>query len=56
MFWITCLNISIHVLNIFIPYIYFLQPLFLRLVNPYIEDISTLFKPIFTGYKCDMSK
>ena len=28
------------------------QRLFLRLVNHYIEDVSTLVKPIFTGKKC----
>ena len=39
---LTCSDISPHILNIFIPYIYLFQPLFLRLVNPYIEDVSLL--------------
>ena len=50
---LTCSDISTHVLNSFNPYIYLFQPLSLRLVNPYIEDVSTIVKPIFTGNKCD---
>ena len=46
-------NISTHVLNSVNPYIYLVQLLFLRLVYPYIEDVSILGKPIFTGNKCD---
>jgi len=46
-------NISTHVLNSVNPYIYLVQLLFLRLVYPYIEDVSIIGKPIFTGNKGD---
>jgi len=39
---LTCSDISPHILNIFNSYIYLVQPLFLRLVNPYIKDVSLL--------------
>jgi len=47
---------STHPLNIFNPDNYLIQSLFLRLVTPYIEDVSALVKPIFTGNKCDPIK
>ena len=48
-----CWDISPTVLNIFNPYIYLVRPLFLWLVNPYIEDVSIRIQPFFTGNKCD---
>ena len=48
MFW----TFSTHTCIFFDPF----RPLFLKLVNPNIGDVSNLIKPVFTGNNCDMCR